>query len=202
MSRFPVLSAVALAAALSLASGAAAETPAPPSTHPGSPIYGLATGSDYAVVETGAQAPDFSFESSPGWRRLRDVRAQGHVLLVVAPAEEQLLSLERERARLLSMGVVPMAVLDRRASACRALTARLRLGFTLVPDSRRVIGAQFNAVDGASGVDTPAWFVIDREGRVRDLAHRGWPSRPWSEVCAGALGLPASDTPMPASQRR
>jgi peroxiredoxin len=199
MSRSLAWSAVLLATALSFGVRAHAQTPAP---HAGSPIYGLATGGDYAVIDVGAQAPDFSFESAPGWKHLRDVREQGRVLLLVAPDDEQLLALERERAVLLSLGVVPMAVLDRRPSACRATAGRLKLGFTLVSDTRRVIGGQFNAVDGSSGMDTASWFVIDRDGRVRDLAHGGWPSRSWREVCTSALGLPAADAPLPASYRR
>lgn len=202
MSRSMLLAAVLLAMVLSSDGRAATLAAVPLPTHAVSPIDGVASGGSYAVVEMGTQAPDFSFESTSGWKHLRDVRAQGHVLLLIAPDDEQLLALERERTQLLALGIVPMAVLDRRMPACRALATRLNLGFALVSDTKHVIGAQFNAVAAASGMDAVAWFAIERTGRVRDLAHGDWPSRPWRELCASAFGLPANDAPLPASYPR
>ena len=202
MFRFPGYACLVLALGCASPMLAGAQAPAPVAAHGDSPTYGIGTAGEYAVIDAGSQAPDFSFETSPGWTHLRDVRGQGHVLLLIGPDEGQLLALERERPRLLSMGVVPVAVLDRRAGACRALAGHLHLGFLLVPDARRVIGAQFNALDPSSRADAPAWFVIHRDGRVRDLAHAEWPARPWTEVCASALGLPAPQAPSPASFAR
>ncbi len=203
MSRPFALPAVALATALSCAVAMAADTPLPSAAdpHPAAAGYGLAPSGDYALIDAGAQAPDFTFEATGGWTRLHDLRAQGNVLLLFCPDDEQLVALERERPRLLAMGVVPVAVLDRRPTSCRALASRLRLGFTLASDSRRVIGAQFNAIDPESRADAPAWFVIGRDGRVRDLAHESWPEHPWTEVCSSALGLPGPGAPVPASFR-
>ena len=73
---------------------------------------------------TGDAAPDVTWEG-PASRpqRLRDLRAQGHVLLVFSPTEAQLQALERDRDRLLDLRVVPAAVLDRSATASRAWPA-------------------------------------------------------------------------------
>lgn len=199
MRRVILLVALALSAATLPGLARGASNDAPPASRNDKPVYGLATSGDYAIVDAGSQAPDFSFESAAGWRRLRDLRTQGHVLLIISPSDEQMLALERERAALLALGVVPVTVLDQRPSACRALGARLRVGYAVVSDSRRVIGAQFNALDPSSRGDAPAWFVIDRGGRVRDLARRSWPERPWTSTCAEALGLPAPDAPRPVS---
>ncbi len=201
MSRWIASTAVVLATAFSFAPARAAQPQegAPGTVRGSTSLYGLTTGSGYAVVDAGTQAPDFSFESGQGWSQLRDVRAQGHVLLLIGADEPQLADLERQRPRLLSMGVVPVVVLDRRPNACRALVQHMGLGFLVVSDARRVIGAQFNALDPFSRADAAAWFVIDRQGCVRDLAHDEWPTRAWADVCADALGLPESDSPVPAS---
>ncbi len=179
-----------------------ASATAPQGTSNPTPVYGLPTSGEYAIVDAGSQAPDFSFESSAGARRLRDLRTQGHVLLLISPSDAQMIALENERAALLTLGVVPVTVLDQRPSACRALGARLRLGYPVVSDARRVIGAQFNSLDPSSRGDAPAWFVIDRSGRVRDLARQSWPERAWTATCAEALGLPAPDAPRSVSYPR
>jgi peroxiredoxin len=201
MFRSRAIAAVVITTALSFAPAHAGQTPEPtlPSLPSPAPVDTPAPASGYAVVDAGSQAPDFSFESAQGWLQLSDVRAQGSVLLAFCPDDGQLAALEGERERLLTLGVVPVAVLDRRPNACRALARKLQLGFLLVPDVHREIGAQFNALDPFSRADAPAWFVIDQQGCVRELAHDSWPSRSWTETCAGALGLPAPDAARSAS---
>ena len=78
--------------------------------------------------------------------------------------------------------------MDMGSSACDALARRLGLSFALIADPRRVIGAQFNALDPNSRADAPAWFVVDRKGRVQDFAHMSWPERPWAEVSSLRAG--------------
>jgi peroxiredoxin len=176
----------------------AASAPVSPVTGRG--VYdAVGTNADYAIVDVGTQAPDFSFDAPGRSMRLRDLRAQGHVLVVFQPDDAHLVALERERARLLSIGVVPVAVLDQRSGGCEAVAHRLGLGFSVIPDPRRLIGAQFNALDPSSRADAPAWFVIDQRGRVRELAHLQWPKSEWTEVTARALGLPGPDAAAPAS---
>ena len=160
----------------------------------------LGSGAEYAVIDVGSSAPDFAYETpNGGTGRLRDLRAQGHVLLVFGAGDEHLTSLARESDRLLAMGVVPVAVLDMKAGACRAVAQRLKLGFPVVPDPQRVIGAQFNSLDPRSRQDAPAWFVLDRKGRVRALDRFEWPGTAWTELAAGALGLATTDATLPVS---
>jgi peroxiredoxin len=192
--------AVVLATAFSFTCASAGQAPVQaPSIPSPAPVYTVGAMSGYAVVDMGSQAPDFSFESAQGWAQLKDVRAQGNVLLAFCPTDAQLSALESERVRLFTMGIVPVAVLDRRPSVCRLTAKRLGLSYLIVPDTRHVIGAQFNALDPATGAVAPAWFVIDRKGCVRGMAHEAWPARSWTNVCAEALGLPSPDAARSAS---
>lgn len=164
------------------------------------PIIPLGSNSGYAIVEPGSSAPDFAYETLAGvGARLRDLRAQGHVLLVFGADESELLRLAQECDRLTRLGVVPVAVLDWRVGACRDAVRRLALTFPVVPDPQRAIGAQYNALDPKTRHDARAWFVVDRGGRVRGLDRFEYPGESWTNVAASALGLPLEDVPVPAS---
>lgn len=164
------------------------------------PVVPLGSSSEYATLETGSNAPDFSYLTLAGSRaRLRDLRSQGHVLMVFGAGEDDLARLQAERDALGRIGVVPVAVLDWRAGAVRSAVRRLGLTYPVVPDPQRVIGAQFNALDPRTRQDAPAWFVIDRGGKVRGLDHFDWPREAWATIAAGSLGLPEGDTSIPAS---
>ena len=154
------------------------------------------------VVASGDPAPDVSWDGAEGQtQRLRDLRAQGHVLLVFSPTDAQLLALERERGRLLDARVLPVAVLDRGSASAARLARRLGLGFLVVPDPRSVLAAQFNVLDPATRRATPAWFVVDRAGRVRGLDRRGLPGGGYLPVVTTALALAGPDAIMPGSTR-
>ena len=84
MNRVVVLSALALASLPSPALAGAPAVPAPTSAH-GQAFEPQGTGANYSILEVGAQAPDFAFESQGRDLRLHDLRAQGHVLLVIEP---------------------------------------------------------------------------------------------------------------------
>lgn len=199
--RRPILVLASLIAAVPvIAGGFGPSSPSP--AHERTVVYPGSPSTDYAVLDIGSPAPDFSFESPAGNRRLHDLRAQGHVLLLLDPDRAQLDALEHERASLLQAGVVPMAILDERPGTCRATAQRLGLGYCVVPDPQHLIGAQFNALDPESHALSPAWFVLDRTGHVRAFAHGAWPDDPWSRVCATALGLPLPGSAAPASHRR
>ncbi len=154
------------------------------------------------VVTTGDSAPDVAWDG-PGSRpqRLRDLRAQGHVLLVFSPTEAQLLALERDRDRLLDLRVVPAAVLDRSATGVASLARRLGLHFTLIPDSRNIIATQFSALDPATRHAAPAWFVVDRSGRVRGFDRTGVPEGGYARLVSTALVLAAPGATLPGSTR-
>lgn len=164
------------------------------------PLVPLGSNSEYAVIEAGSNAPDFAYETlAGGGARLRDLRAQGHVLLVFGAGEADLVRLQREADRLTRLGIVPVAVLDWRPGACRGVVKKLSLTFPVVPDPQRTIGAQYNALDPLTRQDAPAWFVVDRRGRVRGLDRFEWPREPWANVATTCLGLPAGDVLVPTS---
>lgn len=165
------------------------------------PQIPLGSSTEYAMVESGASAPDFAYETLAGaTARLRDLRGQGHVLLVFGAKENDLRRLELEAGGLTRLGVVPVAVLDWRIGACRSVVRKLALTFPVVPDPQRAIGAQYNALEPRTRQNARAWFVVDRQGRVRALDRFELPREPWVSVAAKSLGLPVDDTPRPASQ--
>lgn len=154
------------------------------------------------IVAAGDPAPDVSWDV-PGGRpqRLRDLRAQGHVLLVFSPTEAQLRALEQERDDLLDVRVVPVAVLDRGSARAADLARRLGLHYVVVPDPRNIVAAQFNVLDPATRHASPAWFVVDRSGRVRGLDRRGVPDGGYLSLATRALALASRDAILPGSTR-
>ena len=188
-------------AGLALAAGWNSPPPhATPSTT--LPLVPLGTSGEYALIDVGSSAPDFSYTALDGAaNRLHDLRAQGPVLLVIGADEAQLAALQRQRDELLQMGVVPVVVVDRRDGQVRRQVERLGLTYPVIPDARRLIAAQFNSLEPASRAAAPAWFVVDRKGRVRDLDRFTWPEREWVDIASNALGLPRQQEPRPASTR-
>jgi peroxiredoxin len=154
------------------------------------------------LVTIGDPAPDVSWEG-PGSRpqRLRDLRAQGHVLLVFSPTEAQLRTLEGERDHLLDLRVLPVAVLDRSAATSAALARRLGLDYIVVADPRGIVAAQFGALDPATQRTSPAWFVVDRTGRVRGLDRRSVPDGGYDRLATRALALAGPGVILPGSTR-
>ena len=154
-----------------------------------------------AEVRVGDRAPDFSYQSFDGrWRNLHDLRAQGPVLLVIAPSEPQLRAIERERERLLDYGIVAVAVLDIPPRAAASLVKRFELRYSVLADPRRVIAEQFNAVGGRTNAAMPAWFVIDRRGLVRALDRGRLPEGEYAPTAARALGLPPPGIALPTGR--
>ena len=184
----------------------AASTPlVPRSTPPGEPRTGAtlspaATEPSATLLVRGAPARDVSWDGPLARpQRLRDLTAQGNVLLVFAPTATQLRALEADRDRLLSLRVVPAAVVERNAAGSVGLARQLGLHFTLIPDPQRVIAEQFNTLDGATLHAMPAWFVLDRRGRVRALDRSGVPESGFARLASGALDLPTPGVALPGS---
>jgi peroxiredoxin len=156
-----------------------------------------------ALVRPGDPAPDFWYSAVDGHSgHLRDLLAQGPVLLVFGGGEPALVSLQRERDALIGLGVVPVAMADLRPGAVRSVSKRLALTFPVLPDPRAITASQFNSLDPATTHPLPAWFVIDRGGRVRALARGSHASGHWAQVASDALALPAPGTPRPVSTPR
>lgn len=132
-------------------------------------------------------APDFQYRANDGrWRTLRDLRDQGHVLLVFEPGDEQLVALEREADSLHAQDVIPVAVFRASDAANWSRIERLGLTYSLLSDPRGELTAQFQAAaiptSGAS-----AWCLVDREGRVRGFERGAPPTSGFAEAAALAL---------------
>jgi peroxiredoxin len=154
-----------------------------------------------AEVRMGDKAPDFSFEGFDGrWRRLRDLRLQGPVLLVFAPDEQELRTIARERERLLSLGVLPVAIVDASSRTAFGLVKKLGLRYSVLADPRRVIAEQFNSTEWRTNAAEPAWFVIDQKGYVRALDRGTFPSTDYTTLAARALGKPIPGNVVPTSR--
>lgn len=192
--------ALVLAASVPLQSG---EPPAPRSPERGvSSFSPRAPEPPSSPLLVGDIAPDFSWQDAE--RRpasLKGALGQGSLLLVFSPGDEHLLAIERERDALLDLGVVPVGVLNARAGATANRSRRLGLGFVLVPDSRRVIAAQYGVLDEVRQATVPAWFVLDRRGQVRALGRGSIPSGGFPRLAATVLAIPAGDVPVPAGSR-
>jgi peroxiredoxin len=167
-------------------------TSSTPTTH--EPVEPPAT-----EICVGDPAPDFAYQGYDGrWMRLHHLLDQGSVLLVFGGNETQLSELERERSALLSLGVIPVAVLDRGRGTARRLAVKLGLGYTVLADARQVIAAQFNST--VSGRVTPGWFVVDEHGKVRGMLRGSLPEQDYPQLCARSLGLAIPGTSLPASR--
>jgi peroxiredoxin len=153
-----------------------------------------------STVGIGDPAPDFSFESHDNlWRHLHDFLIQGNVLLVFAPTDEQMKTLEQEREQLMDRGIIPVAVLDRKDGATWSLMQKLHLNYSLLADPQSVIGAQFNVCDLNTRRAVPSWFMLDRSGRVRGLGRNTLPQGDFVALATAALGLPKDGISLPAS---
>jgi len=151
-----------------------------------------------AELRVGDRAPNFAYQGYEGhWMRLHHLVDQGPVLLVLGWNEEQLVQLEREREELLQLGVIPVAIVDRKPGKARTIVRTLKLKFTVLADPRLVIAWQFNVAE--SGRITPSWFVIDRRARVRALSRTHVPAEAYTRLCARALALPMPGTLVPTS---
>ncbi len=198
-----ILLSALLAAILFLGSGDVTDPIPPPSIRESRNLHLSPPEPPSAEVEPGDRAPDFSFQGEDNrWRRLHDLLIQGPVVLVFAADPEALAVIERERDAILRLGVVPVAIMDARPGVARATARHLGLRYLVIPDSRRVIAAQFNAVDAGGQKIAPAWFVVDRGGRVRAVKRGAMPKPGFSSRVASALGLPDPEAGRPAETRR
>ena len=146
------------------------------------------------VVTEGASAPDFSWRAANGeWMRLKNLRTHGSILLVFDPAEGDLQAMQDEHAGLTKVDVLPVAVLDRKDSAAEAMARKLKLTYPVIADPMNVISAQFNVLGKSTLRARPAWFVVDKSGKVRALSRDGLPEHGYLQIACAALDLPSPD---------
>lgn len=164
------------------------------------PVRASAAEPPLTVLGPGDRAPDFGFDTEDGTSlHLRDVLDQGHVLLVFQPTNDQLEALERERVELQRRAIFVIAVLDRGERASRSLERKLGIHYTVIPDNRGIIAGQFNVLGAATRRPEPAWFAIDRRGKIRGLERARVPDSGYLGLATGALHLPAPDAVTPSS---
>ena len=144
-----------------------------------------------AIVEAGDPAPDFSYQADSGeWLKLHELLDHGNVILVFAPQEDELRGLQAAHDSLTRVGIVPVAVLDRKPKASLALMRKLGLQFPVVSDPMGTIATQFNLVSPPTLRTRPGWFVVDRKGRVRALDRTRLPQGGYMNIACGALAIP------------
>lgn len=194
--------ALVLAASVPLQSG----EPAVSSTTPADPgvpaLSHRAAEPPSAPLMVGDVAPDFTWQADS--RRhvsMRQVLEHGAVLLVFAPDDAHLASLQRERDGLLDLGVVPVAVVPHRSGTAESRARKLGLAYTVVPDNRRIVAGQYGAVDEMRQSMVPSWFVVDRRGQVRALGRGGIPEQNLARLAATVLAIPSGEVPVPARTR-
>lgn len=197
----PLIAAAVLLAASDDPTRRSTDSPGPGGSRSGGLIQVRPLDAPTTEVCVGDVAPNFSYVGVDGrWHRLRDLIAQGPVLLLFGPDELTLRVVEHERERLLDLGVVPVAVTDLRSRAARAIVSRHDLRFTVLSDAQGLIAGQFNAFDGRTGRHYPNWFVVDQKRRVRGVGRKGLPLRGYATLAANALGLAEPGATVPASR--
>jgi len=202
--KFTGTAVVALLVVATTVGDGADRTTAPPDfpsklNHPSSSI----TEMTYPPVDVGDPSPNFSWVGPDNRsHELRDVLQQANVLLVFAPGDDVLQTLETERDALAQIAVVPIAVLDSRARAAANRAKKLGVHFLVVPDASRLIGAQYNLLDPSSGRMQAGWYAVDRKGVVRGTGTSLTTEPKWTRIAASALAIPAPDVPMPATRIR
>jgi len=155
------------------------------------------------IIEPGDAAPDFSYQVESGeWLKLHEILEHGSVLLVFVPSDPELRTLESERDSLLRVGIIPVAVFDRRSNSTVALAHRLGLGFPVIADPTGSIASQFNLIGPPTVRARPGWFVLDRSGRVRALNRRGLPPGGYVHLACDALDIASPDATASASSRQ
>ena len=197
-----LLIAVVVAASLPLQPGDQETQPSPSNEGQTATLSRRAPEPPSSPLLVGDRAPKFSWQGEDGHTvNLQDLYAQGNLLVVFGANDATLRTIENERDPLLDLGVVPVAVVNARNGAVWSTGRRLGLHFPLVPDSRRVLAGQFDAVDEIRQTALPAWFVVDRGGRVRALHREGLPESGFPRLAATVLAIPAKDVPLPALAR-
>ena len=131
-------------------------------------------------------APDFALATAWGWHSFREIHEETPVVLVFAADDAALVAIEKERPALEARGVEIAAVTRDSDGANWERIERLGLRYALYSDPRGHLADLF-------GVDatTPAWCLVDAEGRIADLRRDLDPEGLAAEV---ERALPAAET--------
>lgn len=120
-------------------------------------------------------------------KALHDLLAKGNVLLVFAPSDAQLLSLESEADSLRAHHVIPVGVRECDEAANRATIKHLKLSIHLMADPRAELAGDFHLVAPPGSGARPAWFVLDHQGKVRAIGRHPIPEKGLTKIVTAAL---------------
>jgi peroxiredoxin len=160
------------------------------------PIWrGAAEEAPATFITIGDEAPTFSYMGSDNhWHKFSDLAAKQPVLLVFGATESQLSAIEAARGSFLELGIVPVAVVDRRIGSVAAMKRRLKLKSHVIGDPMRAIAELYNSLDANGLQHAPAYFVLDENHLIRALGRGRLPAvRELLRESAQGLGRPVPD---------
>jgi peroxiredoxin len=152
----------------------------------------MSTEPEAATLQVSGPAPMFSYIATDGrWHRSDELLSRGPVLVVFAPAEDDLVAIQRLAHAFDDLGVRPVAVLDLPTRGTAALTRRLQLTTALVSDPMSAIAGLYHSLDPTTGQHAPAYFVIDSRRTLRAMYYGPLPPAELLVACAArSLGRP------------
>jgi hypothetical protein len=143
-------------------------------------------------LTVGDRAPGFSYLDINGqWQSFTELSSGVPMLLVFGANSADLAAIEEMRVVFQDLGVVPVAVMDGRAAAVRALLRKGAFSGPIITDPKRAIAGLYNSVDPGSLTNAPGFFVLDEGRKIRALGRGSLPP-PMSLVTLSArtLGRP------------
>ena len=125
--------------------------------------------------------------------RAKDARRLGTIRML----KSQMKYREIEKGQALEdadvIAVIGSMIKQRKDSAAQSLSRKLHLTYPMIADPMNVIAAQFNVLGRNTLRARPAWFVVDKSGKVRALSREGLPERGYLRIACAALDLPSPD---------
>jgi peroxiredoxin len=156
----------------------------------------VATDPQAATIQVGGPAPMFSFIAADGrWHRSDELVLRGAVLMLIAPADDDLVAIEKLRAAFVEMGITPVAILNLPTRGTAALSRKLSVETTLVSDPMCAIGGLYHSLDPSTMRDAPSYFVIDRSRTLRAMYYGPFPpAEMLLATSARSLGRPLPES--------
>jgi peroxiredoxin len=123
-----------------------------------------------ATLQIGCPAPMFSHIAGDGrWHRSDELLSRGPILMLFAPGEDGLITIQKLTPAFEELGVRPVAVLDLPTRSTLTMTRKLGLTYTLVSDPMSAIAGLYHTVETGTGRNAPSYFVIDSGRKLRAM---------------------------------
>jgi len=117
---------------------------------------------------TSAAAPDFVVATAYGWHPFRELHPNAPIVLVFAPDEATLATLEQELPALRARGVEIAAVTRDPDGTNWDRLEHLGLTYALWSDPQGRVAELFGITNAAAEPKTAAWCLIDGQDRIID----------------------------------